>query len=123
MAEKKVGKIIYRRTLSDLLELFRITPEDGSSFPDYKAGQYIALSRDNCRLTKKVVGSNAELKFVYDLDESGKAKSGTVTHSYSISSPPVETKQKCYLEFYVVLEMIETGMPGRLSESLFHIDP
>ncbi|MBI3764915.1 MAG: hypothetical protein HY277_00230, partial [Ignavibacteriales bacterium] len=46
-----------------------------------------------------------------------------VTHSYSISSAPIETRQKGYLEFYVVLEMIETDKPGRLSESLFHIDP
>ena len=123
MAEKKIGKVIYRQAFSPLLELFRITPHDGSVFPDYLAGQYIALSRDNCRLTKKILGANGEVRYSYDLDESGNPRSGTVTHSYSISSAPVETKEKGYLEFYVVLEMIETAMPGRLSESLFHIDP
>ena len=123
MAEKKVGTVIYRQTLSPLLELFRIAPQDGSQFPDYKPGQYLALSRDNCRLTKKVVGNDGEVKYVYDHNESGQPKRGPVTHSYSISSAPIETKQHGYLELYVVLEMIETGMPGRLSESLFHLDP
>lgn len=123
MAEKKIGKVIYRHTFSPILELFRVAPSDGSLFPDYKPGQYIALSRDNCRLTKKVVGANGELKYVYDVDESGKPRRGQVTHSYSISSAPIETKRHGYLEFYVVLEMVETGEPGRLSESLFRLDP
>lgn len=123
MAEKKVGKVIHRQTLSPLLELFRIAPESGSQFPDYRPGQYIALSRDSCQLTKKVIGGNGEIKYIHDLDEIGKPKRGTVTHSYSISSAPIETKKEEYLEFYVVLEMIETEIPGRLSESLFHLDP
>ena len=123
MAEKNIGKVIYRKTLSPLLELFRLAPENGSQFPDYKPGQYIALSRDDCRLTKKVVDSNGQITYNYDRDESGSFKRGQVTHSYSISSAPFETKQGEYLEFYVVLEMIKTETPGRLSESLFHIDP
>ena len=122
MAEKKIGKVIYRHTFSSILELFRIAPQDGNQFPDYKPGQYIALSRDDCRLTKKVIGNNGEVKYVHDLDESKNPKRGAVTHSYSISSAPIETKQHGYLEFYIVLEMIETEMPGRLSESLFHVD-
>jgi ferredoxin-NADP reductase len=123
MAERKIGRVILRRSFSDILELFRLAPEPGSSFPEYKAGQYIALSRDNCRLTKKVPGPGGETRYVYDLDEAGNPKWGSVTHSYSISSAPFETVERGDLEFYVVLEMIETGTPGRLSESLFRVDP
>ena len=123
MAEKKVGKVIYRKALSPMLELFRIAPEDSVPFPRYKAGQYIALSRENCKLTRKIISEDGATSYVYDLDEQGRHKRGQVTHSYSISSAPSETEEHGYLEFYVVLEMIETGDPGRLSESLFHIDP
>ena len=123
MAERKNGTVTYRRTLSPILEIFRLAPQDGTPFPDYKAGQYMALSRDDCRLTKKVVGTNAEATYAYDTDEGGNVKHGQVTHSYSISSAPSETKRYGYLEFYVVLEMIRTEIPGRLSESLFHMDP
>ena len=123
MAEKKIGRVIHRHNFSGMLELFRLAPEAGSAFPEYKAGQYIALSRDNCKLTKKSPGPDGETSYVYDLDESGNPKRGPVTHSYSISSAPFETQGNGYLEFYVVLEMIETGTPGRLSESLFKLDP
>lgn len=98
-------------------------PEESSQFPDYLPGQYIALSRENCKLTKKIIDASGETRYVYDLDESGNPKRGRVTHSYSISSAPIETKQKGYLEFYVVLELISSETPGRLSESLFQIDP
>ncbi|MBI4547482.1 MAG: hypothetical protein HY707_05860 [Ignavibacteriae bacterium] len=123
MAERKVGTVIYRKQLSSLLELFRLIPQDGSSFPGYKPGQYIALSRENCKLTRKVVTATSEVQYLYELDEFGNPRRGSVTHSYSISSAPIETAQHGYLEFYVVLEMLETGIPGRLSESLFRIDP
>jgi ferredoxin-NADP reductase len=123
MAEKKIGKVIHRQELSPMLVLFRLAPGDGNQFPDYKPGQYIALSRDNCRLTKKIIDSQGQVTYTYDLDESGNPKRGQVTHSYSISSAPFETKLQGYLEFYVVLDMIKTETPGRLSESLFHIDP
>ena len=122
MAEKKVGRVTYRYNFSEILELFRLAPETGGRFPDYKAGQYVALSRDNCKLTKKSAGPNGETIYVYDLDESGNPKRGPVTHSYSISSAPFDTQDGGYLEFYVVLEMIETGTPGRLSESLFKLE-
>jgi len=123
MAEKKIGTVVYRRALSPLLEIFRLMPEQGSIFPAYKAGQYLALSRDNCKLTKKVVGDNGQMKYVYDVDESNTIKLGTVTHSYSIASAPSETRRSGYLEFYVVLEIIKMETPGRLSESLFSVDP
>jgi ferredoxin-NADP reductase len=57
------------------------------------------------------------------LDEFRNQKRGAVTHSYSISSAPFETIQKGFLEFYVILEMHEEGFPGRLTESLFQVDP
>ncbi len=123
MAEKKTGRVTYRRSLSDILEIFRIVPESGDRFPEYKAGQYIALSRESCRLTKKIAGADGRPAYVYDLDENGNPRRGPVTHSYSISSAPFETLHSGHLEFYVVLEMIETGTPGRLSESLFRLDP
>ena len=123
MAERRIGRVIERRSYSEILEQFRLASAPGSPFPEYKAGQYIALSRDNCRLTRKIVLPNGETRYEYDRDEAGNPKWGSVTHSYSISSAPFETREHGYLEFYVVLEMIETGTPGRLSESLFRVDP
>ncbi len=103
--------------------IFRLLPDNESKFLEYKPGQYIALRRDDCRLTKKVVGSDGQVSYVLDLGEHGKQKRGPVTHSYSISSAPFETSQRGYLEFYIVLEKDEHGNPGRLTESLFRIDP
>jgi len=123
MAEKKAGTVVYRHALSPLLEIFRLAPDTGGAFPEYKAGQYIALSRDNCKLTKKVTDKEGKVAYLYDLDEAGGIRRGTVTHSYSIASAPAETLQKGYLEFYVVLEMMKVETPGRLSESLFSVDP
>ena len=123
MVEKKIGTAVYRRDLSPVLAIFRLVPEAGDSFPDYKAGQYIALRRENCRLTKKVTRLDGQIEFTPDLDENGMPRRGPVTHSYSISSAPYETREHGYLEFYVILQMYETGVPGRLTESLFQLDP
>lgn len=123
MAERKAGTVIRRQNLSPILSLFRLLPEEGSSFPEYKAGQYIALRRDDCKLTKKVAGPDGKIDYAPDLDEHGNQKRGPVTHSYSISSAPHETRQHGYLEFYIVLERNARGEPGRLTESLFRIDP
>jgi len=123
MAEKKTGSVIYRQTLSPILEILRIAPEDGNVFPDYQAGQYIALSREHCKLTKKNVSDDGVKKYVYDRDEHGHIKRGTVAHSYSIASAPFETAAHGYLEFYVGLEVVVLETPGRLTESLFHVDP
>ena len=123
MAEIKIGTTIQRRDLSAILTIFRLTPEHGSSFPVYKAGQYIALRRDNCRLTKRIVGQDGKISYAPDLDEQGVQKRGVVTHSYSISSAPYETEKESWLEFYVILERDEFGNPGRLTESLFQLDP
>jgi ferredoxin-NADP reductase len=97
-------------------------PQDGTKFPDYKSGQYIALRRDDCKLTKKI-SVEGRTRIVPDLTEQGDQKIGPVTHSYSISSAPYETIDNGWLEFYVVLEKNEEGFPGRLTESLFHINP
>jgi len=122
MAEKKVGTVNYWRYSSDILAVFRLMPEGGSKFPSYKAGQYIALQRNDCRLTKKVVGDGGKVEYLTVLDTQGIAKRGAVTHSYSIASAPFETEEKGYLEFYVILEIDETGVKGRLTESMFRMD-
>ena len=123
MAELKVGTVVHEQKLSPILGTFRMMPEGGSRFPEYEAGQYIALRRSNCKLTKKVVDPDGGIRYVPDLDSSGKPKIGAVTHSYSIASAPFETEQNGHLEFYIVLEKDEQGTPGRLSPSLLELDP
>ena len=123
MAELKLGTAVDQRRLSSVLEIFRLMPESGSRFPDYVAGQYIALRRDRCRLTKRVVGPDARVRYVPDLDESGQPKVGPVTHSYSIASAPFETREDGCLNFYVVLEKDEYGTLGRLSSCFFEMEP
>jgi ferredoxin-NADP reductase len=122
MAQLKVGKVTAAEKLSSILGIFRMAPENGTRFPAYEAGQYIALRRDNCKLTKRIV-ENGNERFVPDLDESGNQKIGQVTHSYSIASAPFETEQAGHLEFYIVLELDEHGTPGRLSPSLLALNP
>ena len=123
MAEVKVGTTIFRRDLSPILTVFRLIAEPGHAFPLYKAGQYIALRREHCRLTKRTVMPNGAVKYLPDLDANGVQRRGPVTHSYSISSAPYETAVHGYLEFYVILEQDDHGVPGRLTESLFQLDP
>jgi ferredoxin-NADP reductase len=122
MAQLKKGTIVSWENLSPILAIFRLMPEEGSRFPSYQAGQYMALRREDCRLTKRIIGQDGRPHFVPDLDESGHQKRGPVTHSYSISSAPFETEERGHLEFYVVLEEGEEG-PGRLTESLFRVHP
>src|ERR1700674_2710707 len=54
MAEMKPGRIVEWRRLSPSLSLFRVLGPEGARFPSYEAGQYIALRRDDCLLTRKV---------------------------------------------------------------------
>lgn len=123
MAERKIGTVTHRQNLSPILSIFRLAPESGSRFPEYKPGQYIALRREDCKLTKRVAGADGQVDYAPDLDERGNHKQGPVTHSYSIASAPFETSQKSYLEFCIVLEKNARGEAGRLTESLFRIDP
>lgn len=118
MAELKTGRIVEWHRLSPSLSLFRLVSRDGARFPSYEAGQYIALRRDDCLLTRKVKDGDV-IRYVPDLDDQGRQKRGSVTHSYSISSAPFETEQGNYLEFYVVLERGKDGVLGRFTESLF----
>lgn len=121
MADLRLGTVAHWKSLSPVLATFRLTPADGSRFPEYQAGQYIALRRDDCRLTRKVRGADGKPEYVVDLDGAGNPKHGSVTHSYSIASAPFETLEQGFLEFYVILERDELGRPGRLTESLFRI--
>src|SRR5258708_3027277 len=123
MAELKVGTVVDWQRLSPILATFSLLPPAGDSFPDYKPGQYIALRRDDCRITKRVVGPDGHPTIVPVLDESGRPQRGPVTHSYSIASAPYETRAGGYLGFYVVLETDDRSVPGRLPESLFRIPP
>jgi ferredoxin-NADP reductase len=123
VAAQKIGTVTSRQDLSPYLAIFRLMPESGSKFPRYKPGQYIALRRENCKLTRRILQPDGKVEYVPDVDAQGKRKYGPVTHSYSIASAPYETEQHGFLEFYVILELQETGEPGRLTESLFQIDP
>jgi ferredoxin-NADP reductase len=109
--------------LSTILATFRLMPARDSRFPDYDAGQYIALRREDCHLTKRIVDASGVVSYVTDVDELGNPKLGPVTHSYSVASAPSETRERGCLEFYVILEQDARGEPGRLTESLFRSGP
>ena len=119
--EMKHGRIAEWQTLSSTLAVFRLVAGNGGRVPPFVAGQYIALRRDDCLLTKKVKEGN-EIRYVPDLDADGKQKRGPVTHSYSIASAPFETAEGKYLEFYVVLERDGHAELGRFTESLFRVE-
>jgi ferredoxin-NADP reductase len=123
MVERKTGFTVSWQSLSPLLGIFRVKPAAGNRFPEYEAGQYIALRREDCALTRRVTDADGRVRYVPDLDGTGAQRRGPVSHAYSISSAPYETRQDGFLEFYVVREMDEEGRPGRLTESLFRIEP
>ena len=122
-AERKMGAVSWWHELSPMLALFRLTPQEGTRFPDYLPGQYIALRREDCRLTRRVVDEEGKRHYIPDVDEHGIQRRGPVTHSYSICSAPYETRRDGHLELYVVLEEDVWGYAGRLSESLFRMRP
>lgn len=119
MAEKRVGTITTWADVASGLSTFTLKPHAGTSFPDYKAGQYIALTRENCRLTTKVKDADGHIHFEPAVGEDGTPKFGPVTHSYSIASAPFETKANGELDFYITLEKLGGGRLGRFTESLF----
>ena len=124
MAGRKVGTVAYKQDLSSILTIFRLIPEEGSAFPPSQAGQYIALRREDCKLTKKMgVGDDGKPVYAPNLDDSGQQKIGQVTHSYSIASAPWEQEEHGYLEFYVVLEVLAEAEVGRLSSVFLNLDP
>ena len=120
MTERKTGLAVEQELISPLLMRFRLQPEPGSPFHNYTAGQYIALRRDDCKLTRKT-GFAPDGKATYEpeLDPWGRQTLGPVTHAYSIASAPSETAEFGWLEFLVALEYGIHGLPGRLSEALF----
>ncbi len=123
MAEKRVGAISSWTDVAPGLATFRLKAEAGTTFPDYKAGQYIALTRENCKLTTKVKEPDGRVHYEPTLNEDGTPKLRPVTHSYSIASAPYETKAGGELEIYVTLEKIGPGRFGRFTESLFAGSP
>lgn len=123
MAERRVGTVVSWQPLSPTLALFRLMPQSGHAFPDYRPGQYIALRREDCWLTRRTTDAQGRVRYTADLDEDGRQRRGPVTHSYSISSAPRETREHGWLEFYIVVEKGDAEYPGRLTESLFRVRP
>ena len=123
MAEKKVGTISAWTDVAAGLATFKLEPEAGAAFPAYKAGQYIALTRENCRLTTKVKDADGRIHYEDARNEDGTPKTCAVTHSYSIASAPFETQERGALEIYVTLERLGHGRFGRFTESLFQTSP
>jgi ferredoxin-NADP reductase len=121
MPEIRTGTISTWRQLSPVLARFRLASEKGHRFPAYEAGQYMALRKEDCRLTRRVTGPDGGVRYVPDLDDAGRQKRGPVTHSYSLASAPFQTERDGHVEFLVVLEMASTL--GRFTESLFDMEP
>jgi ferredoxin-NADP reductase len=119
MAERRVGTIGAWVDVAPGLATFRLKPEPPTAFPEYRAGQYIALTRENCNLTVKVKDADGEVRYELARNEDGSPKTGPVTHSYSIASAPYETRQRGEIEIYVTLEKVEGESLGRFTESLF----
>jgi ferredoxin-NADP reductase len=119
VAEKRIGTISRWTDITPELSVFKLKPHEGTAFPDYKAGQYIALTREGCRLTTRIKDADGKVRFENTLAEDGTPKLGPVTHSYSIASAPYETKESGELEIYVTLEKLGGGHFGRFTESLF----
>ena len=90
MAEWRAGTVVGWKSLSPLLATFRLIPKPGNHFPTYKAGQYLALRQDHCRLTQVVLDSNGKAHPVPELDDAGRQEFGPVTHPYSIASAPLK---------------------------------
>jgi ferredoxin-NADP reductase len=120
MATMKAGRIVEWRRLSPSLATFQLSPAEGSRFPGFEAGQYLALRRDDCLLTRKIKDGGGA-GYEPDLDEHGRQRRGPVTHSYTVASAPFELSLTNSLGFYVVLERGRDGTAGRFTESLFRV--
>lgn len=123
MVERKIGTISSWLDIASGLAAFRLKAEPGSPFPSYKAGQYIALTRERCRLTVRVKDHHGVVQYAPLRNTDGSPKLGPVTHSYSIASAPYETQDRDELEIYITLERYSDGQLGRFTESLFHASP
>lgn len=123
MAEKRTGTISAWTEVVPGLAIFRLLHEAGTEFPDYRAGQYIALTREHCKLTTKVKDADGHIRYEPALNDDGSPRTRAVTHSYSIASAPFETKERGEIEIYITLEKLGQGQFGRFTESLFAADP
>ena len=124
MVQSRTGTVIYKELVSETLIRFRLMPEADNRFPDYEAGQHIALRLDDCKLTRKLgVAPDGKPVLEPEFDPWGNQTIGSVTNSYSIVSAPAETAEHGWLEFFVALEHGVHGLSGRLSEALFGTSP
>ena len=86
-----LGIIIYKKYLTNELEILRFKPEEGT-VPDFRAGQFVSLGvdlPDEDRITYR---------------------------AYSIASPPEE---KGHFELYI--RMVTEPLPGKLSSAIFNL--
>ena len=98
MAQRKIGTVVHKELVSQTLMRFRLQPEPDGRFPDYQAGQHIALHRDDCKLTRKRgVTRDGKPIFEPEVDPWGRQTIGPVTPSYSIASAPSETAEHQWL--------------------------
>ena len=91
-AQPLLGKIIYKKHLTDDLAIIRVQPEDGSEIPDFKPGQFVTLG--------------------VKLSDDGKI----TNRAYSIASPPEE---KRYFEFYI--KWATEPVPGKITSMIFKL--
>ncbi|HLG37536.1 MAG TPA: FAD-binding oxidoreductase, partial [Nitrososphaera sp.] len=91
-AQPNLGKLIYRNDIAPDLAILRIQPADGSSIPDFKAGQFVTLGL-------QFPGEN---KLTY--------------RAYSISSQPEE---KRYFELYI--KLAREPVMGKFTSAFFDL--
>ena len=120
MTGLRTGTVVHREIVAETLIRFRLAPEDGLRFPEYEAGQAIALHRDDCKLTRKMgFGPDGKPVREPEYDPWGRQTVGPLTQHYSIASAPADTAEHGWLEFLVAVEHGVHGLSGRLSELLF----
>jgi ferredoxin--NADP+ reductase len=86
-----LGIIIYKKYLTNELEILRFIPE-GGTVPDFRAGQFVSLG----------VGLPYDNRITY--------------RAYSIASPPEE---KRHFELYI--KMVTEPLPGKLTSAIFNL--
>src|SRR5919197_6509503 len=91
-APPNFGVITYRENLTQDLAIIRIGPADGSTVPDFKAGQFVALG----------LKLDGDEKITY--------------RAYSLSSPPEE---KRHFEFYI--KWATEPVMGKFTSALFNM--
>lgn len=123
MAGLRTGTVVHREVVSEALFRFRLAPESGCRFPDYEAGQAIALRLDDCKLTRRTgVAPDGKPVCEPERDPWGRQTVGPVTQFYSMASAPADTAEHGRLEFLVAVEHGVHGLSGRLGELLFGSD-